>query len=197
MGDKNVLPFSRPGNPIERLGAVIARPSPNMSVDGLLALYGEAIGDSELPPDRRGQLEMLFSGPRTIRILVKKHGARRGTPPLALALASPVPAPQDLAESLVVNYMDHHAYVSVTNGRCWALLLAVDPGSRRQGLGRALANVALEDMLLVGCDRVFLTARARDAWMQAKLIGLGFGRGGLTIEEHPRVLYSRSPAFVF
>lgn len=59
------------------------------------------------------------------------------------------------------------------------MTVGVDPGHRRQGLGRRLMTEILDAARAAGCREVHLEVRADDAGAQALYAGLGFERTGL------------------
>ena len=58
------------------------------------------------------------------------------------------------------------------------MTLAVPPGSRRRGLGRALVLAAFADPALAGVRRVHLEVRPSNAAARALYASLGFGETG-------------------
>lgn len=68
--------------------------------------------------------------------------------------------------------------VKIVADEAHVMTLAVPPGSRRRGLGRALVRAALDDPVLAGVRRVHLEVRPSNAAARALYASFGFGETG-------------------
>lgn len=190
-----VLQFPRKDEPLAKRGIVLLSPGPGSRSTYLRALYGIAIGETELAADPDGRLALTFETPRAERVVALN--GRVAQPPLGFALAVPVATRQELANALVVNQVDGYVHETLNRKCGWALLVAVHAPVRRIGIGRALANRALAAIRDAGGERVYLAVRGSDAWTTPWLLGRAFSRDGVTRETHPRTLFSCDVNFSF
>lgn len=198
MRSSAVIPFPRPGADLPE-AVTFTRLAGESRTTALRGLYEAAIGGSALALDPDLALKRTFDQDGAIRLAAVHSAPGRDDPsvPVAFALAVPVASLQELAEALCVNRMDAHVGVTLGRESCYALLLAVRHDWRRRGIGRAIANRALDDIRAVDGGRAYLAVRARDHWLNSQLLGLEFHRDGVTDEPVPRVLLSRRVSFVF
>ncbi len=195
MPTADVLPFRRPDDSLASRGIAIFSPGPGSRTTHLRELYRLATGETELETDLDRQLTFAFLGPFAARAVAMN--ARVAQPPLGLALAVPVATPQELADALLVNHFDAHVGVTLERSPSWALLVAVHAPVRQMGVGRALANRALDGIRENGGGRVYVAIRALDAPLLSRLCAIAFARDGVTREAHPRILLSRDANFAF
>lgn len=195
MPTADVLPFRRSGDPLASRGIALFSPGPGSRAASLRPLYRIGTGPTELAADPDRQLELVFDAPLAVRVVAMNVHVTQ--PPLGFALAVPVATPQELADALAVNRFDPHVRVTLERSRSWALLVAVHAPVCQVGIGRALANRALDGIRDAGGERVYVAARACDAWLSSRLLDLAFSRDGVTRETHPRTLFSRDANFTF
>lgn len=195
MSTADVLPFRRPDDSITNRGIALFSLGPGSMTTYLHALYRVATGNTELEKDPARQLALAFDTPRAARVVALN--ARVTQQPFGLALAVPVTTQQELADALAVNQMDQHVRDTLAHKRSWALLVAVHAPIRQIGIGRALANRALDAIRDAGGERIYLASRCCDAWAAPWLLDHAFSRDGVTREIHPRALCSRDVNFAF
>src|SRR3989339_1158126 len=189
-----VLPFHPQGDPIANRGIGICSSAAGSLPNALWSLFRLAIGIAETQTDHDGTYDLAFAHASAVRVAAMS--AREVMPPLGFALAVPVASPQELADVLRMDRFESHVRESLDRKRSWALLVAVDPTVRRTGIGRTLANAALNGIRGAQGERVYVAARARDSWIAHRLLGMRFSRDGVSSEVVPRVLFSsRSLSF--
>lgn len=190
-----VLPFRPVDDRLSRRDIVVIEPGPGSRPVYLRSLHGAAIGNTELETDPYAQLGLAFDHAGAVRRAA--INARVAQPILGFALAVPVGGRQTLADVILVNRFDPHVADTLFRKHCWGLLLAVAEPTRKIGIGRALANQALDGIRAAGGERVYVAVRALDQWLVTRFLDLGFNRDGTTVERHPRVLFSRDVNFTF
>lgn len=195
MPTADVLHFPVRDDALARRGVALFSPADGSQPTHLSELYDLATGGTELETDPSQQLVLAFNHPRAVRVAAVN--ARMAQPPLGFALAVPVTTPQELANALLVNQCGPHVRDTLAHRCSWALLVATHGSVRQLGIGRALANRVLDGIRDAGAERVYLAARASDAWIGPRLHELAFSRDGVTRETHPRTLFSRDVNFSF
>ncbi len=194
----NILSFpsgSSQGHALVQRGILVFPLAEGSKTDNLFPLYRVAMGNTELQPDPAGQLTQTFETAGAVRLAAVN--ARVSRPPIGFALAVPVKTRQELADTLAVNVMQPFMETELEGRQSWALLVTVDISVRRMGIGRTIANRALDEIVAAGGERVFLAASSRDLQVGSFLARCGFTRCGLSRERSPRALYSRGTDFRF